>query len=120
MAYACLDSVDRCSSEQFHGACRASRLSSHTWGYLLPRPGSSRVVVDVKVTREETVVMSDEISETVECPGSRTPLKFMSWLGRTLWASRRVAEARNTNFGTGQPGFVSFAMAFDAPTPVGT
>ena len=58
--------------------------------------------------------MSDESSEKVQGMPSGAKAKPMSksrWLGRTLWASRRVAEARATSFSVGDPGFTWFEMA---------
>jgi len=60
--------------------------------------------------------MSDESSEKVQGEPSEVKAKPMSksksrWLGRTLWASERVAEARATSFSVGDPGFTWFEMA---------
>jgi hypothetical protein len=58
--------------------------------------------------------MSDESSEKVQgAPGEAKAMSTSksSWLGRTLWASQRVAEARATSFSVGDPGFTWFEMA---------
>lgn len=43
-------------------------------------------------------------------PIPQTP-KRPGWLSRVLWASTRVAEARKTTFGPGNPGFEWYALA---------
>lgn len=60
--------------------------------------------------------MSDQSSEKVqgapsEAEAKPMPMSKSSWLGRTLWASRRVAEARAMSFSVGDPGFTWFEMA---------
>ena len=60
--------------------------------------------------------MSDENSEKFQGAPSEAKSKPMSipkssWLGRKIWASERVAEARATSFSVGDPGFTWFEMA---------
>jgi hypothetical protein len=58
--------------------------------------------------------MSDESSEIVQDAPSvakAKPMSKSSWLGRTIWASQRVAEARAASFSVGDPGFTWYEMA---------
>lgn len=60
--------------------------------------------------------MSDESSDEMAIASSATPAKpgskaTASWIGRNLWASELVADARVNGFGAGRPGFAWFDVA---------
>ena len=64
-----------------------------------------------EIVIDELAGSTGKPAQPPEEPAVRREKPASGWLGRVLWLGPRVAEARETTFGPGQPGFAAYDIA---------